>query len=77
MRLTITGAELKKGDVILHPAGKKSVEERRPVYRVTSDPKIKPGTWSLSVPCSVVGRRQIVTVSMGPTEVVEVERGEK
>ena len=73
--ITVSGAELKPKDRIVHPKNKEqgAKQEYRHVYTVVKQPKLRPGQWQLVCECKDQHGDK-VRISIGPTEKVLVER---
>ena len=71
MRLTVSGAELRPGDVILHPM--KGGNPRR-VYEVVEQPRPSPGSWSLRCRVREVASGKAVEIAVGPTTPFTIDR---
>ena len=74
--MRVSGAELRPKDRIMHPKNKvkpTDVQEYRHVYTVMKQPKLSPGQWQLRCECKDSDGNR-VRISVGPTEVVLVER---
>lgn len=71
----VPGSELRPGDKIMHSKGRPTDADVtwRHVYTVRKKPIVSPGAWSLR--CEVVTPEgESGRISVGPTEVVHIER---
>lgn len=81
-RLTVSGAELRPGDVILHPVPGEQLGERifvgtwREVYEVVEQPSVSPGAWSLRCRVTEVASGAAREIAVGPTVQFNIERKE-